>query len=113
MVFDNVTVSNSQIGGYWAIGAFVGIAGNENAVSVVFNNCHVENFTVDAPWNYYNAAFVGLLGDGNITFTGANTVTNFTVNAHSGSGNNTGGSIHSDVSEEENVTVNGYVVNFQ
>lgn len=114
MVFDNVTVSNSKIGGYWAIGAFVGIAGNENAVSVAFNNCHVKNFTVDAPWNYYNAAFVGCLGDNsNITFTGANAVINFTVNAHDGAGNNTGGAIHTDVSEMENVTVDGYVVNFK
>ena len=118
VAFDNVTVSNSKVSGYWALGAFVGMAGNENAVNLAFNNCHVENFTIDAPWNYYNAAFVGCVWDADtgadtITFTGANTVTNFTVNAIDGDGNNTGGAIHTDVSEAENVTVTGYVVNFQ
>lgn len=118
LAFNNVTVSNSKISGYWGIGAFVGMAGNENAVDLAFSNCHVENFTIDAPWNYYTSAFVGdvsdyATGDDTITFTGANTVTNFTVNALDGDGNNTGGSIYSDVSSAENVTVTGYTVNFQ
>lgn len=117
VAFDNVTVSNSKISGYWAIGAFVGMAGNENAVDLSFNNCHVVNFTIDAPWNYYTSAFVGCVWDYDtgadiITFTGSNTVLNFTVNAVNGGGNNTAGSIHTDVSELENVIVSGYQVIF-
>ena len=65
LYFDNVTVSNSKISGYWGLGAFVGIAGNENDVNLYFSNCAVRNFTIDAPWNYYTSGFVGLVNDEN------------------------------------------------
>ena len=115
LYFDNVTVSNSKISGYWGLGAFVGIAGNENDVNLYFNNCAVRNFTIDAPWNYYIAGFVGLVNDENnssITFTGSNVVENFTVNAVGGRVYEIGGAIHSTISEAENVTVSGYTVNY-
>jgi hypothetical protein len=118
IVFDNVTVSNTEISGYWSIGAFVGRAGGDNSsVDVLFKNCHVKNFVVNAPYNYYVSSFVGLVNDydtgaDTITFTGSNTVSGFTVNVVLSSGNNTGGSIHTDVSVLENVTVNDYIVNF-
>ncbi len=118
LAFDNVTVSNSKISGYWAIGAFVGRAGSESSVDLTFNNCHIENFTIDAPWNYYTSGFVGQVqgydaSDDTITFTGANTVTHFTLNAVDGDAYQLGGAIHTLVSEAENVTVTGYVVNYQ
>lgn len=118
IVFDSVTVSNTEVSGYWAIGAFVGRAGGDNSsVDVLFNNCHVKDFVVNAPYNYYVSSFVGLVNDydtgaDTITFTGSNTVSCFTVNAVLSSGNNTGGSIHTDVNEAENVTVEGYEVKF-
>ena len=113
--FDNVTVSNSKISGYWGLGAFVGIAGNENTVNVYFNNCAVRNFTIDAPWNYFTSGFVGLVNNeynSSITFAGSNVVENFTLNAVDGKVYESGGAIHSTVSTAENVTVSGYVVNY-
>ena len=85
---------------------------------LVKNNAEVKRFTA---LNILLTTFEGIssikstvssMNNSSITFTGSNVVENFTVNAFSGSGNNTSGPIHTNISEANNVTVSGYTVNY-
>ncbi len=73
VTFDNVTIKNSHVAGYWGCGLFVGNVGNDDAGGkATFNNCHIEDCTVGG-WDYYCGGFVGVVYT-ETEYTGSNTI---------------------------------------
>ena len=73
VTFDNVTIKNSHVAGYWGCGLFVGNVGNDDADGkATFNNCHIEDCTVGG-WDYYCGGFVGVVYT-ETEYTGRNTI---------------------------------------
>ncbi len=76
--FDNVTIKNSSVAGYWGCGLFAGNVGHDDPNgSATFNNCHIENCTVGG-WNCYCGGFVGYVAT-TTEYTGENSITGLTL----------------------------------
>ncbi len=73
VTFDNVTIKNSHVAGYWGCGLFVGNVGYDDSDGkATFNNCHIEDCTVGG-WDYYCGGFVGVVYT-ETNYTGSNTI---------------------------------------